>query len=218
MSNNGRIGEFIIAIGTNGCGKTTFLKRFLSFNQRNLIIPASRLDDAWRMFPEQPIKMIPGKTKHDTRYEFPELLKFQGNRIIQLPNPTAFKFLCDQDQGFMNGGLFIDDFKNTIPSKGNLPGHVNRLFSDRRFKMLDIYMASHSFQKVNADLFDFNPKIILFCTTRPPVAHLKDKIANYDQLVETWERINARATTPDSEHLYCPSGNKHYCELFNPSL
>lgn len=211
---NERIGAFLILVGTNGTGKSHLQKSLLKYNKRNFIIPANRYDENWDSVPEIRVKETPlryGKTA----YRIPDINKFAGNRKLTIDDDEIFKEICDQDRGFVNGGLFLDDFKNYIPATGRLPRHVNRLFSDRRMKMLDIFGAVHSFQKINPDFFDFDPTLIIFQTTRPINEDLRSKIGNYEQLEEIVNRVNIRSKTPGKN--FHPVNNRFYCETFNPA-
>lgn len=196
-----RTAKFVVFIGTNGTGKSTIMKKFLNFNRRNLIIPANSYDKAWDNIPELKVVWIEAQKK----YIIPEINTFQGTKKIIIYDPKIFKAVTDQYNGFKNGGLFMDDFKNYIPSKGSLPPDVNRLFSDRRHKMIDIFCATHSFQKINADLFDFSPTIFCFNTTRPLADYLVQKVGNFEGLKTVYDRVKLKAKQ-----------NPHYFEIFDP--
>jgi predicted ATPase len=182
-----RKAAFDILFGTNGTGKTTVMKKLLAINSRNLILPANRLDKAWNEYPEINVQKIlievtKGK-EDDFEYFFKargeeamllqrrfkerlskELQTFKGNKKIFAPHREIFNVIIHPEKGFVNGGLFIDDFKNHIP-KNNLPANVQSLFGDRRHKMLDIFMAAHSPTDMPPKLLDFQPTIYLFFTT-----------------------------------------------------
>lgn len=217
-----RKAKIYIGVGTNGTGKTTTLKTFLKANSRNLILPANKLDKAWNDYPTLQIKsrfvLDPKDYKQKRKIldlHVPKLNTFKGNQTIHIEPrerkgdewDRLFEFVVGNVKGFKDGGLFIDDFKNYIKGSGLLPNGLRRLFGDRRHRMLDIFMASHSLQDINAELLQFEPTIILFKTTRPPNKSVQDKIQNYDQLLETFERVNKRAKK-----------NPYYCEKFIPTL
>jgi predicted ATPase len=184
---------FNILFGTNGTGKTTILKRFLVANERNLILPANRLDEAWatdangNKIPEintmALLKKVTRGQEDDFDYFFKakgaeaiksqkaffkelarEIGTFKGNRKIVSRHRRIFEAIIHPDRGFYNGGLYIDDFKNMIPSN-NLTDSVTSLFGDRRHRMLDIFMAAHSPTDMPPKLLDFQPNIFLFKTT-----------------------------------------------------
>ena len=202
MKKPNRKAEFIIMVGTNGTGKSTIMKKFLPMNERNLIIPANGLDEAWLEIPKLECKPVFIGKKID-HYEIPGLNSFRGTRQVVIYDEKMFDAICHPENGYMNGGLFMDDFKNYIPTKGTLPANVNRLFSDRRHKMLDIFAATHSYQKINADMFDFEPTILQFKTTRPLTDYLSDKIMNFEELKVVFDRVNEKSEK-----------NAHYFEIF----
>ena len=53
-----RLAKFYILVGTNGTGKSTVMKKFLSVNERNLVIPPNRFDQTWDDVPEIKISQI----------------------------------------------------------------------------------------------------------------------------------------------------------------
>jgi hypothetical protein len=182
-----RKASFDILFGTNGTGKTTVLKKLIAVNERNLVIPANRLDTAWLDFPEiktrDILKKVTKGEEDDLDYFFKskkdkdillqreflrllskELQTFRGTRRINIDHPRIFDLVINLEKGFLNGGLFIDDFKNHIRSN-NLSGNVVSLFGDRRHRMLDIFMAAHSPTDMPPKLLDFEPNIYLFRTT-----------------------------------------------------
>jgi hypothetical protein len=214
-----REAKFWIFIGTNGTGKTTTMKKFLVANKRNLILPANSIDKAWSGFtkikPTNSFELDPNdfRGKRQLRvWRLPKMNSFTGDRVLDLSSikedadlKGLFACITNISKPFVNGGLFIDDFKNWIYTKGSLPFTVRKLFNDRRHRMLDIFMASHSFQDVNGDLIQFNPKFVIFKTTLPPNETVQKKIANFQELLDTIARVNRIAQT-----------KPHYSELFTP--
>jgi hypothetical protein len=217
---NNRQAQLFIFIGTNGTGKSTAMKAFLAANKRNLIMPANALDPAWASFP----KIEPTSTfvldpddyrqkRKRREWKLSKMNTFSGTKVLNVNSlkkdadfKSLFSYITDTNKPYVNGGIFIDDFKNWIYTKGSLPIHVRRLFNDRRHRMIDIFMASHSFQDVNGDLIQFNPRLIVFKTTLPPNETVEKKITNYPQLLELIARVNQRAIK-----------NPHYCEEFIPA-
>jgi len=216
-----REAQFYILVGTNGTGKSTVLRKFLAANKRNLIIPANHYDPAWskddKIVPTSRFITDPNDFKQLRKirdWNIPRLQTFAGNKVLETSvlmedkdSQNCFAKVCDPKTGFKNGGLFIDDYKNWIYSKGTLPRIVRQTFGDRRHRMIDIFMATHSFQDVNADLLQFNPRIVVFRTTLPPNETVAKKMQNFSKLQEIIERVNRIAETK----------NKHYCEVFIPS-
>lgn len=207
---NQRIGAFYIFSGTNGTGKTTQLKKLLTVNRRNLIIPANRLDSAWHGYKELEWKHrwvtdpndYNGKKKIKKWY-LPELNSFTGTRLLHIDEPWQFKYICETSTGFTNGGLFIDDYKNHIKSAGILPNHVRRLLGDRRHRTIDLFIASHSLQDINAEFMQFKPTMFIFNVTRPPSKSVLEKTANSEELVNAYRHVLAQnAKLPKDEQYY----------------
>ena len=181
---------FLILIGTNGTGKTTWLKNnLLPINQKNFVVPANEMDStAWD---------IPFLTSEEFKNGF------TGSRLI-LPDP-AIVLKAIQNPKIKGGGLIIDDYRNFLQTNAAIPAIWRKLFSDRRHKMLDIAICGHDPAAINAGLFSFNPILVLFKTTRPFARNISDKVMNYDQLLKTQNRVNKKAMT-----------NPHYFEFFQP--
>lgn len=200
-----RTAQFFLLIGTNGTGKTTQLKKFIGVNGRNLIIAPNRFDSAWDNVEAIEPEVTP--LQHNKfSYKYPGLNDYQGQRKTVIEDANQFSALTHSVYGFRNGGLFLDDFKNYIPSRGTLPPDVIRLFSDRRHKMIDIFAATHSWGNVNPDFMTYDPVIIQFRTTRPITKEVANKVENFDKLKQSFDRVNQKA-----------KNNPYYFEILKPS-
>ena len=211
---------FAVAVGTNGTGKTTYWKQFLGFNKRNLIIPANRSDStkAWGHVKEIPVDAILKKVtglgpldwellddkKHRELRQ--QLLMFMGKVfraidgnakiVLNQRNKVLFDCIIHDELGFTNGGLFFDDFKNYIPAY-NPPGNVIQMLSDRRHKGVDMFLATHSPNKIPAPFFDYGPQLVVFKTTRSfETAKEKIELSLYNELVAAQARINRQGLPP----------------------
>lgn len=217
-----RKAAFIIAVGTNGTGKSTELaKRALPINKRNLVLPASVVDHAWSGIPEltwstgyasdpdNPRKQVPVAVFPPAQNGKPgqtELQTFTGNRVVhQRGSSNAWRTIVNEERGFSNGGLIVDDFRLAIPSKGMLPGYVTNMFVQRRHRMLDIFCACHSFQDINSQMLSWQPLLMIFQTTLAPNDNVLSNVQRPDALLATVARVNERART-----------NRHHYEFFNP--
>lgn len=198
-------------VGTVGTGKTTQAKNLLAINERNLILPSNKYDDAWDGIPElkwqvdhEPDPMNPGKQRRVIWC--PEMATFTGARVLNITDPAILQAVTDEQRGFRNGFLFIDDFRNRMPHKGDLPAHVLEMLTGRRHRMLDVALAMHSFQDMNLQLMQFQPELFIFQTTLPPNDAVEGKVADWQGLVETANRVNQRAHR-----------NRFYFEHFIPA-
>jgi len=206
-----RIATFDLMLGTNGSGKSHILKQLLKINKRNLIIPP-RLDNTWDNIPEINTENILNKVGYSdwdvffrnsnnvellkARQRFgyllsQELFNFSGSRKIYIDDEGLFKIIVHPDYGFKRGGLFLDDFKDYIPSN-KLPKFVHRMLSNRRFRELDIFAATHSPLFVPVRMFAFNPTLYLFKIT-DSFERAKDNFLKYDELVALQKIVNERA-------------------------
>jgi hypothetical protein len=200
-----RTAQFFLLIGTNGTGKTTQLKKFLAINSRNLIIAPNRFDSAWdKITHMEPTPEDLGRNK--IKFNYPDINNFTGERKTVIEHPNQVSGITHPVLGFRNGGLFLDDFKNYIPSRGTLPPDIIRLFSDRRHKMIDIFAATHSWGNVNPDFMTYDPVIIQFRTTRPITKEVANKVENFEKLKASFDRVNRKAQT-----------NPYYFEILKPS-
>lgn len=184
-----RIVRFNIAVGMNGSGKSHNMKKWQRLNTRNLILPASRADRQWMGIPEleptvvfQADRMDPNGRKR-ARWVVPGINKFQGSRVVHIEGSDAersgiFNAVIDRAYGFHDGGLFMDDAKNYIITKGNLPGHVRTFFGNRRLHMVDIFMAAWQYHDINADLYGFGPQLYIHNVEREPNGIILEKMTD----------------------------------------
>lgn len=211
-----RQAELAILVGTNGTGKSTALKELLTMNERNLIIPSSRTDTAWSGLPELKSSVVYEADPNNPRREIPvvrvqDLQTFTGNRVLHVDgNAKVFEAVLDPKRGYFNGGLILDDFRRYIYTKGSLSSGVDGLFIGRRHRMLDIYLACHSFQDISADLFRFDPTLYVGYTTLPPNDAVQGKVAKWRELLATIERVNRTNAAR-------PEGKRYYREAFEPA-
>lgn len=209
-----RTAQFVLFIGTNGTGKSTQMKKFLSTNERNLIVPANKIDHAWDKVKELKAKEVelklPGKQAPQQINVYPYLNKFKGTRKVFCYDNNDVHSILDiydkyPERSFVKGGIFLDDFKNYIATRGPLPTVVRKIFSDRRHRELDIFMAAHSWQYVNPELFSFQPICVVFKVTQPITNDLKSKVSNIAELEAIQKDVNEKAKT-----------NPYYYRIFKP--
>lgn len=215
MASNVRQPFLRIAVGTNGTGKSSLLKQYLELSPRNLIVPANRNDAGvtWPGIEELAVKAIyepdalDPKGKEVLVIHAPEMHKFHGNRLLHIDSDTRrVSALTHPKLGFQTGTLFLDDFRKYVPHKGDLPPHLANMFGDRRHINLDIWVAVHSFNDINIQLLGWDCELYIFRTTLPPSDAVRGKVRNWDQLLETIDRVNRKA-------IHDP----HYVERFVPS-
>lgn len=206
-------------VGTNGSGKTFQMKKNLPMNARNLILPSSRADKEWHGIKElKPVLKFrlderdPRGQRRIPYYTIPDLATFRGNRVLHVEGQYAaeiFDAVIDPRTGFRDGALFMDDFKNYIPSQALLPGNVRTMFGNRRHRMLDIFMAAWTFQDINAEIIGFQPQWFVFNVTRPPSKAVEEKVDDFPGLLATYHRVR-------QHNAALPAGRKWHFEPFPP--
>lgn len=172
-----RYPKVIILVGTNGTGKSTLLKSFFKYRNRNLVIPANLYDSAF----------------DDLEYikSSDEISTFQGTKKVVIEEEEDFFKLIEYQNGLKDCGLFLDDFRNYIPTTGTrLKQPIRKLFSDRRHRGMDIYLSTHSPRQIHPDIFAYQPIIFLFKTTESFPDSLSQKIPNLEKLKIVQRRVN----------------------------
>lgn len=197
--NETREGAFDILVGTTNVGKSSRLKQAAEIaNPRTLIIPPNRSDPAWKGIPElswsvdyEPDPMDPRKERKVIIC--PELNTFQGQRVLHCDDNRVFQAVTHPTRGLRNAGLIIDDFKNVIYQKGDLPGEAASLFRSRRHYGLDIFLACHQFEDINRQMVALKPLLVIFQTTVPPNDTALSKIHRADELLALVDQVNKEA-------------------------
>ena len=213
---------FEISVGTPGCGKSTLMTKMLDINSRNLIFPSNTMDDTWKKYPsKKPVfewVVDPNDFKGNRqikKWRIPGLNTFKGNLVVDMSGVREQKdqediltSIASTEMPYMNGGIFIDDCKNFIPSKGTLKLDVSRMFRERRHRMIDIFLAVHGFEDINADMIKMGAAFWVFRTDLPPTDAVRRKFGeNIVHLEETRKRVNDIAK----------SSNPYYCVRYeNP--
>lgn len=213
---------FNLFIGMNGSGKSHNMLKWLRLNKRNLILPASRADKQWKGIPELTPKVVfvkdrmsPNPDARRAQWIIPGINNFEGNRVVHIEGSDQeregiFNAIIHPQYGYHDGGMFMDDAKNYIRTKGNLPGHVRTFWGNRRLHMVDIFMAAWQFQDVNADFFGFGGlQMFVFNVERPPNRSVLEKAPDPEGLVRVYERVRAK-------NAALPRDRRWYYEPFPP--
>lgn len=199
----GRVVRYLIFAGTNGSGKSHQMRKWLKANPRNLILPASRADKQWRGIAELQSKVVHRRDRFDAAgkkripmFVIPGVGGFQGNRVLHIEGTDKersmmFDAVIHPQWGFDYGGIFIDDSKNFIKTKGSLPAKVRTFWGDRRLHQVDIFMAAWQYQDINADFYGFAPQLFIFRVEREPNRDVLAKFKRPDEFMATHRWVQA---------------------------
>lgn len=179
MEDKGRTPKQIIVLGTNGTGKTTFVKK--------LVISELKKKDSHILI------VVPDDMEWNTiefvHPHFPERIeRYVGARKI-----IYFDGLLDIiRERFRNGLLVFDDCRAYFTAA--LDRDLHSLLIRRRQQMIDIVAVGHGFSEVPPKMFTFSTHIVLF-NTLDNIAGRKNVIRNYEEMAAAQTRVNAKAST-----------------------
>jgi len=144
-----RAEKFVLIIGTNKTGKTTYLikiidRKLLSTNNRVLLINPND---------ERFIEV----SKIDLNSK--EILTFTGIRRADIFDKKDFNKILN----FRKGLLILDDVRRFLPS--NIPEAFLRLFIDFANFNLDVICVGHGFTSIPPVFYTYAKQLILFRTT-----------------------------------------------------
>jgi ABC-type sugar transport system ATPase subunit len=171
-----RSNKMTCVIGTNGTGKTTFLKKLilqlLRNNRRVLIITPHDME--WETIP-----LVHDKHKQHIAW-------YVGARRIiwedgLLPTIT---------ENFKNGALVFDDCRAYL--NANTDRDLHRLLISRRQRDIDIFAVGHGFTEIPPKFFTFATNFVLF-RTMDNIEKRKSSIIQFDRIKSAQEMVNEKA-------------------------
>ena len=167
-----REAKMTLIIGTNGCGKTTILRKILqSSKEKSLVITPD--DVEWRDFPLNEL---------NSSKDF----NFAGiNRHIFFPKTTL-----ERIKFFQRGLLVFDDCRAYLDAATDK--EIRTLLIRRRMREVDVFAVGHGFTEIPPVFFRFTSDIILFRTTEN-IKERKNCIKNFDAVEKIQQRINQKA-------------------------
>ena len=173
----GRTPKQIIVLGTNGTGKTTFVKK--------LVLSELKKKDSHILI------VVPDDMEWDTiEYVHP---KYPGRieSYVGARKVIYFDGLMEiiQDK-FRNGLLVFDDCRRYFTS--SVGKALHGLLIRRRQKMIDIVVVGHGFTEVPPKMFTFSTHIALFRTI-DNIVRRKDCINNFEEIKAAQTRIKEKA-------------------------
>ena len=184
MEAKGRTPKQIIVLGTNGTGKTTFVKKLVLNEIRKkdshvlVVVPD---DIEWNTLPDVHPKFL-------NRIE-----NYVGARkIIYYPG-----LIDNIRENFRNGLVVFDDCRAYFDA--SLDSALHALLIRRRQQMIDIIAVGHGFTEVPPKMFTFATHYALFKTI-DNVDRRKNVIQNFEQMKQAQQRVNLKALT--QQHHY----------------
>ncbi|WKZ67149.1 MAG: hypothetical protein QY325_04285 [Flavobacteriales bacterium] len=212
-----RLVRFDIFLGMNGSGKSYQMAKCRRFNERNLILPATRADKVWKGIPElkavvgfKADPMDPAGRRRVPVVYYPEINSFKGDRVIFLEGSDrdralAFNSIIHPEWGFHRGGFFMDDSKRYIHTKGSLPHNVREFFGNRRQNAVDIFLAGWQFQDINSDFWGFGGmQLWIGNVQRQPTSMLLENHPNPNGVIAAYlfsQAINGKLPTSQRWHF-----------------
>ncbi len=191
--------ERIIVLGTNGCGKSSLVKKMVIAEckkpEGHALVVTRHLNE-WLTLPEVHARF---------RWRVGDYVK--ARRLIYRDGD-----LHHISENFRDGLLIFDDCRMYLHASTDQE-LLDMLIGSRQ-RGADVITVGHGFSQVPPTFFTFATRIILF-RTRDNIMSRKDYILNFDELKEAQERINFRAT--DTARAWTDSGkipdNKYYKEI-----
>jgi len=176
-----RTPKSIIALGTNGTGKTTFLKKLViaELKKKDSHVLIVVLDDMeW-----DSVDWVHPK--------FPQRIE----RYVGVRKIAYFDGLIGIiRERFYNGLLIFDDCRSYWNRPNAVEGELHTLLQKRRQHMIDIVVAAHGFTEVPPKMFTFATHYVLF-RTKDNMDRRKNVMAEDDYVIlkEAQMRINEKA-------------------------
>lgn len=185
MKEETRTPKQIIVLGTNGTGKTTFVKK--------LVISELKKKDSHVLI------VVPDDMEWNTvEYVHPKfpgrINNYVGVRKI-IYYPGIFNLIYAK---FRNGLIVFDDCRKYIPPQV-LDEGLRSIMIRRRQIMCDVVAVTHGFTQVPPEMFTFSTHLVLF-RTLDNIDRRKNCITNFDEAKEAVSRINVKALK--SPHHY----------------
>jgi DNA helicase HerA-like ATPase len=169
----------ILIIGTNGTGKTTFLKQLVVNELKKkdshilIVVPD---DMEWNNVPY-------------VHERFPQrVAKYVGVRKI-IYYPGLLPIIRDN---FKNGLLIFDDCRSYF--KASMDIDLRGILIRRRQQMIDICAVGHGFTEIPPTFFTFATHFAVFRTI-DNIERRKDVISNFEEMKEAQARVNQKAQT-----------------------
>lgn len=187
----GRMSRLYIVCGVNGTGKTQFVKKFLSKNQKRTLVINPTFEKKWDEFP---------KIKEE---DAEELKTFTGIKQIQ-PKPIfgnmKKSFLAMLQlvwDNYYNGTMVIDDCREIISA--NLQDEVGSIMRGYRQHNLDLFTIFHSLNQVPPQVWEHSNGYLVMFKSQENWHKLKVKLpeTHIALMEQTWKKVCHKANNGD---------------------
>jgi len=170
-----RAAKQIVIVGTNGTGKTTYLKKLanatLKRGERVLVITTHV--EEWTEYPNLPhTAAAPQNFTH-------------GARLLYM-DKTTLELAAD----FRRGLLIFDDCRTFL--KANTDSQLYKIMISRRQQMVDICATAHGFSHIPPAFFTYTTDIVLFRTT-DNISTRKAVLPDFEKMKVAQARVNEKA-------------------------
>jgi len=202
--------ELGVIVGPPETGKSWLMLDNLKLNKKNLVFASSGYDKAWNL---ENLKKLGFKGSifapkdSDIKTAYKVLKDFKEGVLVIVPdNFTGYDlgtlFFQNCARYFVNGGLFVDDSKTWILSKGNINTNCEKILIDARHKMTDVWICLHGLKDILGDIMTKKPTLYIKNTSVAVPKKLLDQLEPEQQteLLKVVKLVKEGATK-----------NKYFC-------
>ena len=168
---------FFVICGTNGTGKTTFVRNLVSTPKKLLVVDPDGME--WNDLPE---------------IEAQRIAEIKDGGKARIVGPSIEEM--DMLGLYNNGNLVLDDCRYYCKSR--IEESTRKILVRRRQKSIDVYAVAHSLSEVPPTFWVFATHLVLF-KTKDNTSRVKQNIPKYKELEQVHiPEINAH----DNHHYY----------------
>ena len=184
MAAEGRNTTCTLIVGAQRTGKTTLAKKIADqYPKKVLVVCPDDMEPAWSKY-----NLITPA----------EIAALTGGKSRVIYNPRDKFFLQHVSDNFRNGLIIYDDAKVYFNNNQKI-FELEAFLVRRRQNNIDAMFMYHGFSTIAPLLYTYSTHIALF-RTNDAFERAKDKILNYEQMVQHMEQIKAQAQTDPHYH------------------
>ncbi len=170
-----RTAKQIVIIGTNGTGKTTYLKKLATAAQKRgerVLVITTHMEE-WTEYPDLP-------------HTAAAVQSFTGGARLLYRDKATLDLAAE-----FRGGLLIFDDCRTYLNATTDPT-LYKIMISRRQQMVDVFAVGHGFTNIPPAFFTYTTDIVLFRTT-DNISTRKNVLRDFDKMRDAQARVNAKA-------------------------